>query len=211
MFGAHRHRQWRDPGRRASRWRCVRRATRSPRHRLHAGRPQGRRPGSADERRRQYRPGDPQAAGLLRLSAQAAAGMPSPSTWSGSLAAKVSGLSQIVSQLSGGNQQKIVIGKWIARGGDIIIAEDPTRGVDVGAKFEIWRAIQELAESGKAVHSDHHGAAGADGRLRPDRGDEPRPRHRTFPARGVLGRGHCPLLRRLSAAVWKSIETLSEQ
>jgi ribose transport system ATP-binding protein len=67
------------------------------------------------------------------------------------LGAKVSGLSQAVYQLSGGNQQKIVIGKWIARGADIIIAEDPTRGVDVGAKFEIWRTIQGLAESGKAI------------------------------------------------------------
>jgi len=67
------------------------------------------------------------------------------------LAAKVSGLQQLVSQLSGGNQQKIVIGKWIARGGDIVIAEDPTRGVDVGAKFEIWRTLQGLAEGGKAV------------------------------------------------------------
>jgi len=67
------------------------------------------------------------------------------------LAAKVSSLSQLISQLSGGNQQKIVIGKWMARGGDIVIAEDPTRGVDVGAKFEIWRAVQKLAEDGKAV------------------------------------------------------------
>jgi ribose transport system ATP-binding protein len=67
------------------------------------------------------------------------------------LGAKVSGISQSVYQLSGGNQQKIVIGKWIARGGDIIIAEDPTRGVDVAAKFEIWSTIQRMAESGKAV------------------------------------------------------------
>ncbi|MDX8494097.1 sugar ABC transporter ATP-binding protein [Mesorhizobium sp. VK22B] len=67
------------------------------------------------------------------------------------LAIKINGLSQVASQLSGGNQQKIVIGKWIARSGDIVIAEDPTRGVDVGAKFEIWRAIQDLAEEGKAI------------------------------------------------------------
>jgi ABC-type sugar transport system ATPase subunit len=67
------------------------------------------------------------------------------------LAIKISGLSQPVSQLSGGNQQKVVIGKWIARGGDIVIAEDPTRGVDVGAKLEIWRAIEALAEDGKAI------------------------------------------------------------
>ncbi len=67
------------------------------------------------------------------------------------LAIKVSGFAQKISQLSGGNQQKVVIGKWIARKSDIIIAEDPTRGVDVGAKFEIWRAIQSLADEGRSV------------------------------------------------------------
>ncbi len=67
------------------------------------------------------------------------------------LAIKVSGFAQRVSQLSGGNQQKVVIGKWIARKSDIIIAEDPTRGVDVGAKFEIWQAIQSLADEGRSV------------------------------------------------------------
>lgn len=67
------------------------------------------------------------------------------------LSIKVSGLSQRVSQLSGGNQQKVVIGKWIARKSNIVLAEDPTRGVDVGAKFEIWRAIQSLADEGRGV------------------------------------------------------------
>jgi len=67
------------------------------------------------------------------------------------LAIKVGSATQRISQLSGGNQQKVVIGKWIARKCDIIIAEDPTRGVDVGAKYEIWRAIQSLAEEGRAV------------------------------------------------------------
>ncbi len=68
-----------------------------------------------------------------------------------SLSIKASSLTQRVSQLSGGNQQKVVIGKWIARKSNIILAEDPTRGVDVGAKFEIWRAIQSLAEEGRGV------------------------------------------------------------
>ena len=67
------------------------------------------------------------------------------------LAAKVSSPGQPVKSLSGGNQQKIVIGKWVARDADIVIAEDPTRGVDVGAKAEIWTALQELAENGRAV------------------------------------------------------------
>lgn len=67
------------------------------------------------------------------------------------LSAKVSSPAQSVKSLSGGNQQKIVIGKWVARDADIVIAEDPTRGVDVGAKAEIWTALQELAENGRAV------------------------------------------------------------
>lgn len=67
------------------------------------------------------------------------------------LAIKVSTFSQRVSQLSGGNQQKVVIGKWIARKSDVVIAEDPTRGVDVGAKSEIWRSIQTLADEGRSV------------------------------------------------------------
>jgi ribose transport system ATP-binding protein len=67
------------------------------------------------------------------------------------LAAKVSGPAQPAVELSGGNQQKIVIAKWIARGGDIFLIEDPTRGVDVGAKPQIWRAVHELAGKGKAI------------------------------------------------------------
>lgn len=68
-----------------------------------------------------------------------------------SLAAKVTGTSQPAMELSGGNQQKIVIAKWMARGGDIFLIEDPTRGVDVGAKPQIWRAVHELAEQGRAI------------------------------------------------------------
>jgi ABC-type sugar transport system ATPase subunit len=67
------------------------------------------------------------------------------------LSIKVSGLAQKAVQLSGGNQQKIVIGKWIARKSAIVIAEDPTRGVDIGAKAEIWDALQTLAEEGRAL------------------------------------------------------------
>lgn len=67
------------------------------------------------------------------------------------LSTKVSSPRQPVKNLSGGNQQKVVIGKWVAREGDIIIAEDPTRGVDIGAKAEIWTALQDLAASGRAI------------------------------------------------------------
>lgn len=56
-----------------------------------------------------------------------------------------------VRNLSGGNQQKIVIAKWLARDCDVLIFDEPTRGIDVGAKEEIYRLLNELAESGKAV------------------------------------------------------------
>ncbi|MBK5201047.1 MAG: sugar ABC transporter ATP-binding protein [Spirochaetaceae bacterium] len=53
--------------------------------------------------------------------------------------------------LSGGNQQKVVLAKWIMAAPDILILDEPTRGIDVGAKHEIYQLINELAENGKAV------------------------------------------------------------
>lgn len=53
--------------------------------------------------------------------------------------------------LSGGNQQKIVLGKWLAIKPDVLILDEPTRGVDVNAKFEIYSVINELAKAGIAV------------------------------------------------------------
>ena len=54
-------------------------------------------------------------------------------------------------QLSGGNQQKVVIAKWLYRNCDIMIFDEPTRGIDVGAKFEIYNMLADLAEQGKAL------------------------------------------------------------
>ncbi len=56
-----------------------------------------------------------------------------------------------VGDFSGGNQQKVVLAKWLAREPDIIVLDEPTRGVDVGAKVEIHRLVRELAEGGAAV------------------------------------------------------------
>lgn len=56
-----------------------------------------------------------------------------------------------VKSLSGGNQQKVVIAKWMMTEPDILILDEPTRGIDVGAKAEIYRLISKLAQSGKAV------------------------------------------------------------
>ena len=58
---------------------------------------------------------------------------------------------QTVGLLSGGNQQKVVFGKWLARGPKVLILDEPTRGVDVGAKAEIYALIDELAGRGVAV------------------------------------------------------------
>lgn len=56
-----------------------------------------------------------------------------------------------VTTLSGGNQQKVVLAKWMFTNPDILILDEPTRGIDVGAKYEIYRLIHELADAGKAV------------------------------------------------------------
>lgn len=64
---------------------------------------------------------------------------------------KCSSLSQEVRFLSGGNQQKVVLGKWLATGPEILILCEPTRGIDVGARVEIYRFIQDLAGQGKGI------------------------------------------------------------
>ena len=67
------------------------------------------------------------------------------------LGVRCSSIEQTVGELSGGNQQKVVIAKWIYRDCDVLIFDEPTRGIDVGTKFEIYHMLGELAEKGKAV------------------------------------------------------------
>jgi len=66
---------------------------------------------------------------------------------------KAASMGQIVSTLSGGNQQKVVLGRWMLGGSRILILDDPTVGVDIGAKVEIYRLISELTADGTAVLS----------------------------------------------------------
>jgi ribose transport system ATP-binding protein len=67
------------------------------------------------------------------------------------LSIRTPSLDQIVGNLSGGNQQKVAIGKWLCRDAEILILDEPTTGVDVGAKAEIYHLIETLLLRGKAV------------------------------------------------------------
>jgi ribose transport system ATP-binding protein len=64
---------------------------------------------------------------------------------------KASSGAQLAGRLSGGNQQKVVIAKWLARGARIFLFDEPTRGIDVGAKVEVFQVMDELARSGAAI------------------------------------------------------------
>ena len=64
---------------------------------------------------------------------------------------KVTDQEQRAGNLSGGNQQKVVLAKWLARNCDVLIFDEPTRGIDVGAKYEIYLLLNELAAAGKAI------------------------------------------------------------
>ena len=64
---------------------------------------------------------------------------------------KYTGRNQLAGTLSGGNQQKVIIGKWLLNMPDVLILDEPTRGIDVGAKSEIYNLIGDLAEQGKVI------------------------------------------------------------
>lgn len=64
---------------------------------------------------------------------------------------KATSCAQTVKTLSGGNQQKVLIGRWLANDPDVLILDEPTRGIDVGAKYEIYCIIADLAKQGKSI------------------------------------------------------------
>jgi ribose transport system ATP-binding protein len=64
---------------------------------------------------------------------------------------KTPGEDQIVQYLSGGNQQKVVLGKWLSMTPQVLLLDEPTRGIDVGAKQEIYALMEQLAEQGVAI------------------------------------------------------------
>ncbi|MEY2533065.1 MAG: L-arabinose transport system ATP-binding protein, partial [bacterium] len=111
--------------------------------------------GDADARRDgvDHRPGrplrGPRVALLVRASA--AAEQRIVSLLYDRLALKAPSAKSLVRTLSGGNQQKVVLGRWLAREPRVLLVDEPTRGIDVGAKREIYDVIHALAESGTAI------------------------------------------------------------
>ena len=85
--------------------------------------------------------------GLIRRSSERALAL----TWGERLQLKFGRLRNPVSTLSGGNQQKVVLGKWLARGPKLLIIDEPTRGIDVGTKAEVHRILDGLVSDGMAV------------------------------------------------------------
>jgi rhamnose transport system ATP-binding protein len=85
--------------------------------------------------------------GLITASAENKAAGP----WSGRLEVKTNALDMHATTMSGGNQQKVVIAKWLATNPSLLIIDEPTRGIDVGTKSEVHRLISELAGQGMAI------------------------------------------------------------
>jgi rhamnose transport system ATP-binding protein len=85
--------------------------------------------------------------GLIRRASERSLAL----TWAGRLRLKFDRLGNAVSTLSGGNQQKVVLGKWLARGPRLLIIDEPTRGIDVGTKAEVHRLLDELVADGVGV------------------------------------------------------------
>jgi len=86
-------------------------------------------------------------AGLLTASAENRAAAP----WAGRLQVKTNALDMRAATMSGGNQQKVVIAKWLATGPRLLIIDEPTRGIDVGTKAEVHRLLSDLAGQGIAI------------------------------------------------------------
>ena len=93
------------------------------------------------------------------------------SGWSGRWASQCSSLQQQpVKTLSGGNQQKVVLAKWLIGGADVLILDEPTRGVDVGAKADIYAQINRLVADGAGVLLISSELEELVGHVRPDPG-----------------------------------------
>ncbi len=98
--------------------------------------------------------------------------------------------------LSGGNQQKVVLGKWLSMQPRVMFFDEPTRGIDVGAKSEIYALMREPRRPGRRDRDDLLGHGGGHRRLRPGGGDARRQRQRRARARAVQR------IQRVAAGEW---------
>ena len=67
------------------------------------------------------------------------------------LKTKTPSIRQIAKNLSGGNQQKVIVARWLLKNSDIFIFDEPTRGIDIGAKSEMYNLMEDLARQGKSI------------------------------------------------------------
>ena len=102
---------------------------------------------------------------------------------------KTPSIYQIVGLLSGGNQQKVVLGKWLARTPRVLILDEPTRGVDVGARSEIYGLMDKLAGDGVGSLDDLERPRRDPGDERPRARAARRPADRRIAAGEIVGRG----------------------
>ena len=84
---------------------------------------------------------------------------------------KTSTIETVIGTLSGGNQQKVILGKWLNAGPKVFILDEPTRGIDIGAKVEIYKLLNNLVERGVTVIMISSRAARDHGHVRPRHGD----------------------------------------
>ncbi len=110
---------------------------------------------------------------------------------SDSLRLRTSSLGMDVENLSGGNRQKVVLAKWLISGPELLIFDEPSRGIDVGAKAEIWQLMRDLADQGKAVLMISSELPEVDRHERPRGSHAPRANRRRAGRRGGhRGGGH---------------------
>ena len=162
----------RDPARRRSRSRSPRRATRSPGASTWCPRTASA-PGCCSTCRSRENISLPDLPAYARVGLVSGArrDRESPKRSAARLGIRAPGVDTPVGTLSGGNQQKVVLAKWLSMQPRVMIFDEPTRGIDVGAKSEIYELMRGLADARRRDPDDLQRHGGGDRRQRPHRGD----------------------------------------
>ena len=121
-----------------------------PRRRALPRGPQGRGDRRRPDRAREHHPGGPGRPRLAALPQPCGASTRSPTSTSSLLKIATPDADQLVGNLSGGNQQKVILARWLATNPQVLILDEPTRGIDIGAKAEVQRLVLALAAEGRS-------------------------------------------------------------